>query len=376
MAFFGIDKTRLGAILTAQSVGCIIVSVFLALYGERFNKLRGVTLGLSLMGIAAILIGTMTLYCAPGSGYALLLIYSLLAGVGFIIIDLLMNGVIADIYPDRKNTLLPFLHAMYSCGAMLAPMYVAVLINPEASGSFALPYRFLGLISVVVAVFLFILCNRVTPWTPYADMQEMRHRAKENPAEVFKSPRAWLFLLAGILYLIFQTGLSAWLPSFCTEMLGFDTKHSGLMLTVYFAGVLAMRFASPLIYKKLPVARFYRITLLLSTVVFVLCFLFTKTESAMLLFAACGGLLQGAAVPSLVILCCDAFPGRSASASAIVVLAVSIAAFVGPVALGRIIDASGFTFAMLISCACLPLSVLSVRLALKKTGEQKRVLTD
>jgi len=111
MAFFAITETQLGMILTVQALGCILVSVFLALYGERFNKLRGITVGLSLMGAAALLIGTMTLYCKPGNGYILVLGFSLIAGLGFITIDLLMNGVIADVYPNHKNTLLPFVHA-------------------------------------------------------------------------------------------------------------------------------------------------------------------------------------------------------------------------------------------------------------------------
>ena len=79
---------------------------FLALYGERFNKLHGITAGLSLLGLAALFIGTMPLYCSSGNGYILILVFSLIAGVGFIMIDLLMNSVIADIYPNQKNALL------------------------------------------------------------------------------------------------------------------------------------------------------------------------------------------------------------------------------------------------------------------------------
>ena len=366
MKFFDITKTQLGIILTVQSVGCILISIFLALYGERFNKLRGVTLGLSLMGVAALLIGTMTLYCKPGSGYMLMLLFSLIAGVGFIMIDLLMNGVIADIYPDRKNTLLPFVHAFYGVGAMLAPLYVTAIINPEQSSSFALPYLFLGIAAVVVLIFLFVMGRKLMPQTSYADMQLMQQRAKDNPAEVFRDPKAWLFLLAGVFYLIFQNGLSSWLPSFCSEQLSFDSGSSGLMLTVYFAGALTMRFLSPLVYKKISVAKFYVLSILSSAVVFALCFLLTPAKPLMMAMVLLGGLLQGAAIPALVILCCDAFPQRTASASAIVVLAVSIATFIGPVMMGRMTESLGFTFPMLVATACLLVSVFFVVLATKK----------
>jgi len=366
MKFFSITETQLGVILTVQSVGCILISIFLALYGERFNKLRGVTIGLLLMGIAALLIGTMTLYCEPGSGYLLMLVFSLIAGVGFIMIDLLMNGVIADIYPDRKNTLLPFVHAFYGVGAMLAPLYVTALINPELSETFALPYRFLGIAAVAVLIVLFIVGRKLMPQTPYADMQLMQQRAKNNPAEVFRDPKAWLFLLAGVFYLIFQNGLSSWLPSFCSEQLSLEAGSAGIMLTVYFAGALTMRFLSPLIYKKIPVAKFYILSILISAVDFTLCFLLTPAKPLMMAMVVMGGLLQGAAVPALVILSCDAFPQRTASASAIVVLSVSIATFIGPVVMGRMIESLGFTFPMLVATACLLVSVLFVVLATKK----------
>ena len=365
MAFFGITETQLGLILTVQALGCIVISVFLALYGERFNKLRGVTLGLVLLGLAALLIGTMTLYCKKGEGYLPMLAFSIMAGVGYILIDLLMNGVVADIYPNNKNTLLPFVHAFYGTGAMLAPLYVNAMINPELSASFALPYRFIGIAAAAVLVPLLIIGRKILPKTPYSDMQLMQQRAKDNPAEVFRSPKAWLFLLAGVFYLIFQNGLSSWLPSFCSEQLAFNSGTAGLMLTVYFAGALTMRFLSPLVYRKISVAKFFTLSVLLSAALFALCFLLTPSKPIMFVMIAFGGLLQGAAIPALVILCCDAFPQRTASASAIVVLAVSIATFIGPVIMGRMIEGFGFTLPMLTITGCLIVSVLFVRLATK-----------
>ena len=61
MAFFGIDETKQGMILTVQSIGGIIVTILLGLYGERMNKIHGLALGLGLMGVASVLIGTIPL---------------------------------------------------------------------------------------------------------------------------------------------------------------------------------------------------------------------------------------------------------------------------------------------------------------------------
>ncbi len=363
MAFFSITETQLGVVLTVQALGCILVSLFLSLFGERFNKLRGVTAGLALMGLAALLIGTMTIYCKPGSGYLIMLVFSLMAGFGFITLDLLMTGVIADVYPENKNILLPFLHAFYGTGAMLAPLYVNALVKPELLQSFALPYRFIGIAAAVILIPLLILWKKLTPQTPYADMREMRKRAKDNPAEVFRSAKAWLFLLAGVFYLIFQICLSSWLPSYCTERLKFDTDTAGLVLTAYFGGSLLMRFSSPFIFKKISVEKYYIAALTLSALVFGLCFALSPGKALMMCFIALGGFIQGAGIPALVIMCCDAFPQRTASASSLTVLAVSISTFIGPVVMGRMIESLGYQVPMLAVTGCLLISVLIISFA-------------
>ena len=132
MQFFRIDESRQGMILTVQSIGGIVMTILLGLYGERINKIHGIALGLGVMGVASVLIGTIPAYCRMGSGYGLMLVFSLLAGLGSLTVDLLMNGVITDVFPERKNVFLPYVHAFYGVGAMLAPMYVSALAAPDA----------------------------------------------------------------------------------------------------------------------------------------------------------------------------------------------------------------------------------------------------
>ena len=109
--------------MTVQSIGCIMMTIFLGLFGERINKLKGLLFGLFFMGLASVLIGTMSMYLSVGTGYILMLLFSLIGGVGYVSIDLLMNGAIADIYPKEKTTLLPLTHAFYGTGSMLSPLF-------------------------------------------------------------------------------------------------------------------------------------------------------------------------------------------------------------------------------------------------------------
>ena len=366
MQFFRIDESKQGMILTVQSIGGIVMTVILGLYGERINKIHGIALGLGLMGVASILIGTIPSFCQMGSGYGLMLMFSLLAGLGSLTVDLLMNGVITDVFPDRKNTFLPYVHAFYGVGAMLAPIYVSALASPDAPETFAVPYLILGILAVVLCGALFLNALRVNPHTPYRDMSVLRQRACGNPAEVFRDLRAWLYLGACFLYLCFQTGLSAWLPQYSMNVLNYPYTSAAKMATFYFLGALVMRLISPAIYKRISVRNFYVLTISVSAVVFAL-FLFLPWGPVMtrvLIFLL--GILQGASVPSMVILCSDSFPGRSASASSVIVLSVSLAALIGPAVMGAVIKSSGYLWAMLLILVCLPLSIVPLILATRE----------
>lgn len=363
MAFFGIDETKQGMILTVQSIGGIIVTILLGLYGERMNKIHGLALGLGLMGVASVLIGTIPLYCDVNTGYGLMLAFSLLAGLGSITVDCLMNGVISDVYPDKKSTFLPYVHASYGVGAVLAPSFVSLLASPDAPASFAMPYLVLGIVAVIITAVLFLNARRVKPQTPYRDMTALKQRAMGNPAEVFKDGRAWLILLSCFLYLCFQTGISAWMPQYAMRELRFSYSDAALLSTLYFLGALVMRLISPFIYKKLSVQTFFVVTVSASAALFVV-FLLTSGSLWMargLILAI--GFLQGASVPSLVILCCDLFPERSASASSVIVLSVSLAALIAPSVMGAVINASGYLTALILILVCLILSVPVLLLA-------------
>ena len=133
MAYFGIDEVKNGAILTVQSFGCLAVAVLLGLFGERLNKMYALAAGILLLGLAGLCIGLIPALVPRAAGYAAMLGFSLAAGVGFICIDLLTNSLIADVFREDKTRVLPFAHAFYGGGAMLAPVFVTALVSSSAS---------------------------------------------------------------------------------------------------------------------------------------------------------------------------------------------------------------------------------------------------
>lgn len=77
-----------------------------------------------------------------------------MAGLGFISIDLLTNSVVADVFQGNKNRVLPYL--------------------------------IIGMAALAAAAALAVTGVRIRGGTPYADMSEIRRRARQNPAGSLK----------------------------------------------------------------------------------------------------------------------------------------------------------------------------------------------
>lgn len=248
--------------------------------------------------------------------------------------------ILLGLYGERLNKI-------YALGAgllLLGAAGVLIGLMPQfmAVGSYAL---------------MLLTGKRMKPQTPYADMEEIRGRARQNPAEIFREGSAWQFLLSGFMNLSFQTGLTTWLPRYCSLVWDYDLTAAGLMVTMYFMGALVMRLLSPFVYRKLGVKRYYQLTLLVSAALYLVFLLLPMPDWCRKAMVFALGLLQGATVPTLVILCCDAFPERTASASSVVVTGVSLASMVSPVVLGKLLTIDPQT-AMLSITVCTVIAAL------------------
>jgi len=270
----------------------------------------------------------------------------------------MMNGMIPELFPKYKNTLLPWLHAFFGVGAMTAPMFVTLIVNPDIPSTFTRPFLIIGSLLTVFAIVFLIVTRRMIPETPYADMSANKKRVSENPAEIFKSAKAWLFLLAGICYFSFAIGQMSWLPTYCQEI-GMDFNLSGTVLTMFFVGALVMRFCGPLILKKITPRKAYIVFTLIAALLYVAALLVSNVTIMMILLVL-SGFMQGSCVAFLVLMCTATFPERIASASALPFISASLAAMTAPVWMGAIAEFIGFFVPLLMICGLLVLSVVPI----------------
>jgi len=351
MAFYSITSAQQGFIFTMQSIGALLMSVYLALHGERYNKINVFAAGTLMFTAASLAVGL-----APP--YILLIVLVMAGGAGYSALDIMLNSMIPELYPNQKNTLLPIAHAFFGTGAMITPILITTLVNPDIPSSFSRPFLLIGAVGAVIFTAFFIASRRVIPETPYYDMAALKNHTSGNQAEIFKTKKAWMFLIAGVMFFSFQLGIVSWLPSYCREI-GLDFASSGAMLTAFFAGSLVMRFCGPIILKKMTARKAYILFGLFSAGA-VAAALFTANHTAMTVLIAIGGFMQGSCVAFLFLMSTGAFPHRVASASSLITISVNAGAMTAPLWMGGLAELTGFRAPLLLVCALMVLSVLLI----------------
>jgi len=360
MKFYRITSAQQGLIFTMQSIGGLCMALYFAVRGERYNKINVIAAGMLLVGATGVAVGL-----APP--YTALILLVIAGGVGYSSMDVMVNSLIPELYPKQKNTLLPMAHAFFGAGAMTAPLLITTLVNPGVPSSFARPFLLTGAVGIGIFLLFLIISRRVIPETPYADMKAARKHVADHPAEIFKTKKAWMFLMAGILYFSFQVGIMSWLPSYCQEV-GLDFGTSGAMLTAFFMGSLVMRFCGPVILKKMTARKAY-ILFSLFSVTAIAAALLTNNPAAMMTLFAISGFMQGSCVAFLVLMSTEAFPHRVASASSLIFIAANAASMTAPLWMGGIAEHTGFRTPLLLVCALMVLSVMLIVWAGKGEGQ-------
>lgn len=348
MQRWAIDGAAQGLILTVQSVGGIVLSILFIFLGSRLNKARAV-----LFGLAVLLAGYALMALLPNirGGYGALLLIAIPVGLGFTTIDVMVNGVLVDTYGEKSGTVLPFAHATYSVGATLSPLIASLLINPDAPATYGRTFAVGGAVCLIALLCVLIAANALRRAGTPLSAAPSREDGVSGGA-ILKKPRAWLYLICGLFYFCFLWGVTAWLPSYCQSVPGFDYRLSTLAASGFFLGALIMRFLSPLLFLRMK----HRRVFLLSSALSALCMLgaaLAAQPSVILPLVVLSGFFQGTVVICLVMMCCAAFPNDTAGASSLAVLAGTLGMFIAPYIMGMFSSRASFRASMLFAVACL-----------------------
>lgn len=339
---FGISSTQQGFLTTIQCIGGMGVSFICVFWGEKIRKMRAIGLGI-------ILLCAGSFFTAVGADYLQLLAFALIAGIGYTFMDIMVNAAAVEVFPGRSKTALPTMHMAFGIGAMAGPyFFVTSIVDPAKPATFALPFWIVGIAAAAVFV-LFLIASRGYGVQPKAVQHVKR------PGEIFRYPAVWLMLAAGILYFTFQRGIMTWYPTYMFVTAQVDFQNSGLALTLFLIGSLACRIASPFLFNRFSILKMtVWTTALCGACMLASVALAPLAVWASVAMAVAGGVLQGAFVAAFVYLICSMFPGKSASATSVVLISINIAGITTPVWMAELAGSSNdFTFPLYIVSAML-----------------------
>jgi MFS family permease len=184
-------------------------------------------------------------------------------------------------------------------------------------------------------------------------------------------------MAAGVLYFSFQRGIMTWYPSYLYEDIGTTFAFSGLATTLFFVGSLACRIFSPVLFNRFNILKMTVLMTILCAVCMIASVGVAPLSLALAIaLAIAAGVLQGAFVAAYVFLICDMFPGKSASATSVVMIAINLGGITSPLWMGSMKDQlGGYTIPMYIVSFMLAGSVGLIALA-HRMNRKKRAVSE
>ena len=166
------------------------------------------------------------------------ILLSALIGIGQGAIEVTINW--ATLRIDARNTGRPMnlMHGAFAIGAILGPMAVGALIHGGLG--WTIVFRGMAVIFVVLAgimVFtpLELAAQKATDEAPTSD------RLSRHPAY-------WLSFFALLVYVGVELGVSNWVAEYFVAVFAYSPAASALLVSLFWAGLLAGRFGVPLLY--------------------------------------------------------------------------------------------------------------------------------
>ena len=128
-----------------------------------------------------------------------------------------------------------------------------------------------------------------------------------------------------------------------------DFNAAGITLTVFFGGTLIMRVLGPLFLRRFASDFLFSVFGGVSAA-FVLVMLFMESVPVMMVLIAIAGFLQGICSPAFVVMCTEAFPGRTASATSLFTFVANTGSLTAPVWMGGLAEYTGFRLPLVLVC--------------------------
>jgi len=293
---------------------------------------------------------------AAAPGAPMLLLLTLPVGVGMAIAGALLPVAVKVRFPDRPAFANGVCTSGLNGGAALASL-IAVPAA-DAFGGWRTAFALFSVAAVAQCIGWMALSRHA--WT---------ERADESAPLPVRRPVVWMIVAVFGLQSVIFYGITTWIPAAFREY-GWSAGAAGALVAVFGFTQVAGGLLIPWLADRVGSRR--RWLLGLTSVVLVSTFGFAAVPDAGVLWTVLAGLAIGAVFPLCLAMCLDVAhePVAAGAAAALMLLGGYLIAGTAPFGLGAIRDLTGsfsaslwalFGTALLLVCACLPLTATRLR---------------
>ncbi len=341
-----------GTVLAASSVGYFLstylAGILLAAWGLRLT----LSAGLLLVSIG------LSLFAASPAPLLNILLY-FLVGVGQGSIELAVDWSTLRMEGPGGGRAMNLMHGAFSIGAFAGPLIIALLIS--ASLPWTMIYR-----GVSVLFFLVLISVQFLPLKELG--RDRGHAPGHTRRDLFRHPAYWLGFIALFVYVGVELGISNWIAEYFVTVFGTSVPTGSLMVSLFWAGLLAGRFGVPLFLRaKARGKMLFSMSTLMATAIILLALSGFWGHEAAVVIAGVLVVLAGFGCsiiyPTVMSMVGDIFPHTQGEAVGFAAMGGGIGAFVFPYLMSGISTAWGIRSGFL-TYAVFSLAVVGINSAL------------
>lgn len=231
-----LDLTQRGFVLSLRLAMLTVCLLVIGHYAERPAKRQ-----IMFWGLVTIAIGQVVTALVPD--YSRLIWAVVISGLGFGVVEAILNPLVAQLNPTRCAWALNLLNGIFSLGLALGALSTGELM--EAGYGWRLSF-WLWMVPPLVCAVLYL-----TPHYPAVTYAAGEATSPPGYAGFLRRPLFWVLVLAMIMGGGCEAGLTFWGPNFCNDVLGASAR-GGAWTTIFYGTCMGIgRLGSGFIVTRL-----------------------------------------------------------------------------------------------------------------------------
>lgn len=227
----GASLALMGSVFTALFLGALFAQGLAGPGMDRLGARPVLLAGLTIIGI-----GSLGLGLSPWLWLALA--STVLAGLGHGAVDVTINVMVSELYPQRRAAAVNLVNVFFGVGAFLGPMMAGLALRLWDT---ALPALWLA------SGMTFLLIPLVWLWVPrLAAPAEAGPQAAYQPS-LLTAPRLWVFGLLLLVYVGVENGVGGWTPSYLERSAGMAAAQAAMITSGFWLAITISRAAATLL---------------------------------------------------------------------------------------------------------------------------------